>query len=77
MTQNNHNRPKPDDRKDNVEKLQNMVQHTIENMEEAEESMALTSDEEKEKIREKNNRRRESIEAMRKEIRDEYRDQQS
>lgn len=76
MTQNNHNRPKPDDRKDNVEKLQNMVQHTIENMEEAEESMALTSGEEKEKIREKNNRRRESIEAMRMEIRDEYRDQQ-
>lgn len=40
-----HNRPKPDDRSDNVEKLQNMIHNTIENMESAEESLAVTSDE--------------------------------
>lgn len=40
-----HNRPKPDDRSDNVEKLQNKIHNTIENMESAEESLAVTSDE--------------------------------
>ncbi|WP_018663567.1 small acid-soluble spore protein Tlp [Heyndrickxia acidiproducens] len=66
------NQPKPDDRSDNVEKLQNMVHNTIENMEKAEESMAYTSDETQiEQINEKNDRRRDSLEAMRNEIKDE------
>ncbi|WP_033828952.1 small acid-soluble spore protein Tlp [Bacillus andreraoultii] len=67
--------PKPDDRSDNVEKLQNMVQNTIENIHEAEQSMKTASDEQKQQIHEKNERRRESIEAMREEIKDEYHSQ--
>jgi len=63
--------PKPDDRSDNVEKLQHMVQNTIENMDEAEETMRFSSGEEKQQIKEKNKRRAESIEGMRNEIKDE------
>lgn len=74
-----HNRPKPDDRSDNVEKLQNMIHNTIENMESAEESLAVTSDETQiQQIKEKNERRCESLEAMRTEVKDEaaYKQQQ-
>ncbi|BDG47048.1 MULTISPECIES: small acid-soluble spore protein Tlp [Parageobacillus] len=66
-----HHRPKPDDRSDNVEKLQDMVQNTIENIEKAEETMQFASPEEREQIREKNKRREEAIAAMRAEIKDE------
>lgn len=69
------NRPKPDDRSDNVEKLQEMVQNTIENLEDAHDTMKFASDEEQRKIQEKNKRREESIEAMREEIKDEANDQ--
>lgn len=65
------NTPKPDDRSDNVEKLQEMVQNTIENIEEAHESMQFASGEERERIEAKNARREESIAALREEIRDE------
>lgn len=71
-----NNQPKPDDRSDNVEKLQNMVQDTIENLEEAHDTMQFASPEEKEKIKEKNRRREESISGMRAEIKDEARNQQ-
>lgn len=67
--------PKPDDRSDNVEKLQNMVQNTIENIHEAEQSMKTANDEQQQQIRSKNERRRESIAAMRDEIKDEYHSQ--
>ncbi|RFU70410.1 small acid-soluble spore protein Tlp [Peribacillus saganii] len=63
--------PKPDNRLDNVEKLQEMVQNTIENIEEAQESMAFSSPDQREKIKAKNHRREESIESLRQEIRDE------
>ncbi|MBD1224277.1 small acid-soluble spore protein Tlp [Virgibacillus halodenitrificans] len=63
---------KPDDRSDNVEKLQSMVQDTIENIEEAHETMKFSSEEEKQKIQEKNKRREQSIKGMRAEIKDEY-----
>jgi len=65
------NKPKPDDRSDNVEKLQDMVQNTIENIHEAEETMRLSNDKDQQNIQEKNERRRESIEGMREEIKDE------
>ncbi|MED2944337.1 small acid-soluble spore protein Tlp [Bacillus swezeyi] len=61
----------PDDRSDNVEKLQDMVQNTIENIEESEEQLSFASDAEEQQIREKNEHRNESIEAMRSEIHDE------
>lgn len=68
--------PKPDDRSDNVEKLQEMVQDTIENIEEAHETMEYSSGEAKDQIKAKNKRREEAIEGMRAEIKDEYHDQQ-
>ncbi|GIN21186.1 MAG TPA: small acid-soluble spore protein Tlp [Bacillus bacterium] len=64
-------RPKPDDRSDNVEKLQEMVHNTIENMEKAEETMQFSNEEQKSQIEQKNERRRESIRGMREEIKDE------
>lgn len=70
------NQPKPDDRSDNVEKLQGMVQDTIQNLEEAHETMEFSSGEDKEKIKAKNKRREEAIEGMRDEIKDEYDDNQ-
>ncbi|HLR66240.1 small acid-soluble spore protein Tlp [Virgibacillus alimentarius] len=65
------NKPNPDDRSDNVEKLQDMVQDTIQNLEAAHETMRFSSGEEKEKIKAKNKRREEAIEGMRQEIKDE------
>jgi small acid-soluble spore protein (thioredoxin-like protein) len=68
----NNNKPNPDDRSDNVEKLQSMITDTIQNMEAAEESLAFTdSEEQKQQIRAKNERRRESIDSFRSEIKDE------
>jgi small acid-soluble spore protein (thioredoxin-like protein) len=73
MSDKRNTQPKPDDRSDNVEKLQNMVQETIENLEEAHDTMEFASGEEKEQIMAKNKRREEAIEGMREEIKDEYR----
>jgi small acid-soluble spore protein (thioredoxin-like protein) len=68
------NKPKPDDRSDNVEKLQEMICNTIENMEEAEESLSFTdSEEQRQMIQAKNERRRESIDSFRAEVKDEAR----
>ncbi|QTM99513.1 small acid-soluble spore protein Tlp [Sediminibacillus dalangtanensis] len=68
--------PNPDDRSDNVEKLQDMVQNTIANLEAAHETMKFASGEEKEQIKAKNARREESIRGFRDEIKDEYHDRQ-
>ncbi|MGJ9460495.1 small acid-soluble spore protein Tlp [Oceanobacillus sp. CF4.6] len=67
--------PKPDDRSDNVEKLQDMVQDTIQNIEKAHETMEFSSGQEKEQIIAKNKRREEAIEGFRREIKDEYHNQ--
>jgi len=68
----NNNKPKPDDRSDNAEKLQSMIHNTIENMEAAEESLRFTdSEEQRQQIEAKNSRRRESIESFREEVTDE------
>lgn len=75
--QSNHisNPPKPDDRSDNVGKLQDMIHDTIENYREAEDYLKLhaeeLSPEEIARIKEKNRRRLESIHGMRDEIIDE------
>ena len=65
------NKPNPDDRSDNVEKLQTMVQNTMKNIEEAEEAAACSNEEERQHIQQKNHNREVSIEAMRSEIKDE------
>lgn len=66
-----NNKPNPDDRSDNVEKLQKMVKNTIDNMEAAEETADFSNEKDREAIRRKNERREESIEGFRKEILDE------
>lgn len=70
--------PKPDDRSDNVEKLQQMIHDTLENIEAAEESMKFASEEQKQQIAAKNKRRQEAVEGFRDEIKDEvaYQEQQ-
>lgn len=73
----NQNRPKPDDRSDNVEKLQTMVQNTIENIEESQDTMQFASENDRELIQAKNERREEAIQAMREEIKDEAQDREN
>ncbi|NMO95893.1 small acid-soluble spore protein Tlp [Paenibacillus lemnae] len=67
--------PKPDDRSDNVEHLQEAVQNTIANFREAKDYLYEYGDEisegEKEQIVEKNERRKKSISGFRAEIKDE------
>ncbi|MBA9085413.1 small acid-soluble spore protein (thioredoxin-like protein) [Fontibacillus solani] len=66
---------KPDDRSDNVEKLQESVQNTIENFREAQDYLSEHADEitgdEKQQIESKNAKRLRSIEGQRAEIKDE------
>ncbi|WP_431030273.1 small acid-soluble spore protein Tlp [Lysinibacillus sp. LZ02] len=62
---------KPDDRTNNVERLQSMVKNTMENMEAAEETMLYASPEERAQIEAKNKRREQSVTAMQEEIQDE------
>ncbi|CEH29363.1 hypothetical protein AM501_20345 [Aneurinibacillus migulanus] len=70
---------KPDNRKDNAQKLKEMVQNTIGNIEAAEETMSNThlSEAQRQQVREKNERRRASIDSMRNEIKDEAQAQQN
>lgn len=65
------NTPKPDDRSDNVEKLQDMAKNTVGNMEAAEEAMGFLDGDEREALRQKNERRKKSLEGFRQEILDE------
>ena len=71
-----NNRPNPDDRSDNVEKLQEMIANTDDNIRKAEATMQNLSGEELAQVQAKNERRRESIEAMISEIQDENNNQQ-
>lgn len=65
-------KPNPDNRSDNVEKLQKHINHTIHNMELADELIDKTSDAKaREDLKEKNERREDALEGFRKEIRDE------
>ncbi|MDD3364528.1 MAG: small acid-soluble spore protein Tlp [Syntrophomonas sp.] len=67
----------PDDRRDNVDKIQNNIDHTIQNMEVAEEMLTLTDDPKKKKsLKDKNDRRRDALDGMKNEIKDEANDKQ-
>ena len=57
-------RPQPNDSADNVERLNN----TINNMEAAEEAMALADGKERALIKEKNERRKEAISGLNSEV---------
>jgi small acid-soluble spore protein (thioredoxin-like protein) len=68
----NNNKPNPDDRSDNAEKLQSMIQDTTENIERAEDSLQFTESEtQRQQIEAKNERRRESIDSFQSELEDE------
>jgi len=68
---------KPDDRRDNVEKLQEHITNTIQNIELAEETMSnASSSQMKDQIAAKNKRREQALSNMRQEIRDEATDQE-
>lgn len=72
---------KEDNRKDNVEHLQNAIENTIENYQEAKDYLEEFGDEisakEKTQINEKNERRKHSISGFQEEIKDESRYQQN
>lgn len=62
----------PDDRRDNVERIQNNIDNTIKNMEIADEIIASTEDSKKKKaLKSKNKRREDALEGMISEIKDE------
>ncbi len=74
---NAQNRPKPDDRSDNVARIQKNIDMTIHNIEAAEDMMAKTPDDKMKKtLSEKNERRRDALDGMRSEIRDEAKAQE-
>lgn len=63
---------KPDDRRDNVERIQKNINHTIQNMRRADKMMEETSDDTmREDLEKKNERREEALKGMRNEVRDE------
>ncbi|WP_332645620.1 small acid-soluble spore protein Tlp [Lysinibacillus sp. 54212] len=67
----NQHQPNPDDRSNNVERLNSMVQDTIDNLNKSQETLKNAGREERQRIEEKNKRREQSISAMRAEIEDE------
>ncbi|ADL53847.1 small acid-soluble spore protein Tlp [Clostridium cellulovorans] len=65
-------RNKPDDRRDNVDKIQYNIGKTIQNCELADEMIAKTDDQKtRQDLIDKNKRREDALSGMRKEIRDE------
>lgn len=70
------NKPKPDDRSDNVKRIQANINYTIKNIELADELIEKTDDSKMAKtLEDKNDRRRDALEGFRAEIRDEALDQ--
>ena len=69
-------KPNPDNRADNVDRLQEKVTDTIENIEASHDALEFATEDEKRNIEKKNKRRNQSLEAMRQEIKDEARHQQ-
>ncbi len=66
------NTPDPDDRRDNVDRIQHNIDMTIRNMQLADEVIEETTDPKlKEELKAKNERRRQALDGMRYEIQDE------
>ena len=62
----------PDDRRDNVEKIQEHIDNTIHNIELADEMISNTSDKKlRKELREKNQRREKAVDSMKNEMRGE------
>ncbi|MGG7076970.1 small acid-soluble spore protein Tlp [Clostridium sardiniense] len=69
---------KPDDRRDNVDRIQCNISDTIRNIHRAEEMIEKTDDENtKRELSEKNERREQSLDALRREIKDEAIDKEN
>lgn len=62
---------KPDNRSNNVERLHDMIENTEKKLQDAEISLEFASPEEKQRLQEKNERRKQSIHAMKEEMQDE------
>ena len=62
---------KPDNRSNNVERLHDMIENTEKKIQDAEISLEFASPEEKQRLQEKNERRKQSINAMKEEMQDE------
>jgi len=62
---------KPDDRSNNVERIRDIVKNTEEKVQEAEMSMEFADPLESNRLKEKNKRRKQSIEALKEEMKDE------
>lgn len=69
-------KPKPDDRRDNARKIKDNIDNTVENIELAED-MINSIDNQKtiHDLQAKNERRKEAVEGMRQELKDETRNQ--
>jgi len=65
------NKTKPDDRSDNVDRIQNNIDNTISNYRETKDVINNVDGKQKQDLLEKNKRREQSIKNMREEIRDE------
>jgi len=66
---------KPDDRRDNVQKIKNNIRSTRQNMEAAQEQIAQTGSQAvRDDLTAKNDRRAQAIEGMKREMRDEAAD---
>lgn len=65
------NTPNPDNRANNVERLHDMIENTEKKIQEAEISAEFANPEERTWIKEKNERRKQSIDAMKEEMKEE------
>lgn len=62
---------KPDDRSNNVERIRDIIKNTEEKLHEAEISMEFADPMQSKMVKEKNERRKQSIEALKDEMQDE------
>ncbi|MEA0552457.1 small acid-soluble spore protein Tlp [Lysinibacillus irui] len=67
----NSRQRKPDDRSNNVERIQGIIKNTEEKLHEAEISMEFADPMQSKMVKEKNERRKQSIEALKDEMKDE------
>lgn len=72
------NRPKPDDRTDNVERIQFNIDNTIINYRKTKDAIKITEDEkQKQELEEKNQRRNQALKGMKREIQQEATDRKN
>ena len=64
-------KPNPDERSDNAQKIREIIRNTEENLHEAEISMEFSDSTERQMIQEKNVRRKQSMESLKEEMKDE------